>query len=165
MERRDRLTSEVGPDGSGSKPGMEPWTHMPEKSGMDAPSLPLLAGATVGATACPKAGVATAAASVTTSTLGEAEYTFQEGNKLLMDTFGRVDRQYGRKLTIDLPNNGGRMTAAFYFINGRIVSLRATVLPANGDYNSPEMGRFVDSITFFPVLAADDSIELPAAPK
>src|SRR5260370_3820467 len=65
MERRDRLTSEVGPDGSGSKPGMEPWTHMPEKSGMDgAPSLPL-AGATVGATACPKAGVAAAATSIT----------------------------------------------------------------------------------------------------
>src|SRR5229473_8162528 len=66
VERRERLTSEVGPDGSGSKPGMEPWTHMPEKSGMDAAlSLPLLAGATVGATACPKAGVAAAAASVT----------------------------------------------------------------------------------------------------
>ena len=29
----------------------------------------------------------------------------------------------GRKLTIDLPNNGGRTTAAFYFVNGRIVSL------------------------------------------
>src|SRR5260370_40617662 len=65
MERRDRLTSEVGPDGSGSKPGMEPWTPMPEKAGMDgAPSLPL-AGATVGAAACPKAGVAAAATSIT----------------------------------------------------------------------------------------------------
>jgi hypothetical protein len=97
--------------------------------------------------------------------LGEAEYNFQEGKKVLMDTFGHVDRQYGRKLTIDLPNNGGRTTAAFYFINGRIVSLQATVLPANGDYDSPEMGRFVDSITFFTVLAADDSIELPAPHK
>src|SRR5215831_21115600 len=28
--------------------------------------------------------------------LGEAEYLFQEGNKLLMDAFGRVERQYGR---------------------------------------------------------------------
>src|SRR4029077_20024263 len=62
-ERRERLTSEVGPDGSGSKPGMEPWTHVPEKSGTDAAlSLPLLVGATVGATACPKTGVAAAAA-------------------------------------------------------------------------------------------------------
>jgi hypothetical protein len=97
--------------------------------------------------------------------LGEAEYLFQENKKVRMDTFGRVDRQYGRKLTIDLPNNGGRATAAFYFINGRVISLQATVLPANGDYDTPEMGRFVDSITFFTVRAADDAIELPAPPK
>jgi hypothetical protein len=97
--------------------------------------------------------------------LGEAEYNFQNGKKVLMDTFGRVDRQYGRKLTIDLPNNAGRSTAAFYFINGRIVSLQATVLPANGDYDTPEMGRFVDSITFYTVRAEDDAIELPVASK
>jgi hypothetical protein len=97
--------------------------------------------------------------------LGEAEYVFQENKKVRMDTFGRVDRQYGRKLTIDLPNNGGRATAAFYFINGRIISLQATVLPANGDYDTPEMGRFVDSLTFFTVRAADDAIELPALPR
>ena len=97
--------------------------------------------------------------------LGEAEYNFQEGKKVLMDTFGRVDRQYGRKLTIDLPNSAGRASAAFYFINGRIISLQATVLPANGDYNTPEMGRFVDSITFFTVRAEDDAIELPVPSK
>jgi hypothetical protein len=97
--------------------------------------------------------------------LGEAEYNFQNGKKVLMDTFGRVDRQYGRKLTVDLPNNAGRASAAFYFINGRIVSLQATVLPANGDYDTPEMGRFVDSITFFTVRAEDDAIELPMSPK
>jgi hypothetical protein len=97
--------------------------------------------------------------------LGEAEYAFQAGKKVLMDTFGRVDRQYGRKLTIDLPNNGGRSTAAFYFINGRIISLQATVLPANGDYDTPETARFVDSISFFTVRAPDDAIELPASAK
>src|SRR5215813_8281752 len=97
--------------------------------------------------------------------LGEAEYNFQEGKKVLMDTFGRVDRQFGRKLTIDLPNNAGRATAAFYFINGRIISLQATVLPANGDYDTPDMGRFVDSITFFTVRAEDDAIELPMPAK
>jgi hypothetical protein len=97
--------------------------------------------------------------------LGEAEYQFQQNKKLLMDTFGRVDRQNGRKLTIDLPNNGGRSTAAFYFVNGRIVSLQATVLPANGDYGTPEMGRFIDSITFFTIRAPEDAIELPAPPK
>jgi hypothetical protein len=97
--------------------------------------------------------------------LGEAEYNFQDGKKVLMDTFGRVDRQFGRKLTIDLPNNAGRASAAFYFINGRVVSLQATVLPANGDYDTPEMGRFVDSITFYTVRAPDDAIELPVSSK
>jgi len=93
--------------------------------------------------------------------LGEAEYIFQDGKKLLMDSFGRVDGHYGRKLTVDLPNKGGRTTAAFYFVDGRIVSLQATVLPANGDYDNPEMARFVDSISFYTVRAADDAIELP----
>ena len=97
--------------------------------------------------------------------LGEAAYLYQAGKKVLMDTFGHVDRQYGRKLTIDLPNDAGRSSASFYFINGRLVTLQATVLPGNGDYNTPEMGRFVDSITFFTVRAPDDAIELPVRPK
>jgi hypothetical protein len=92
--------------------------------------------------------------------MGEAEYIFQDRKKVLMDTFGRVDGKFGRKLTIDLPNNGGRTTAAFYFVNGRIVSLQATVLPANGDYDTPEMGRFIDSITFYTVRAANNATEL-----
>jgi len=93
--------------------------------------------------------------------LGEAQFLFQDKKKVLMDTFGRLDRQFGRKLTVDLPNNGGRSMGAFYFINGRIVSLQATVLPANGDYETSETGRFIDSITFSTVRAADDAIELP----
>jgi hypothetical protein len=97
--------------------------------------------------------------------LGEAAYLFQEGKKVLMDTYGRLDRQYGRKITIDLPDNAGRTTAAFYFVNGRIISLQATVLPANGDYDTPEMARFIDSITFFTIRAPEDAIELPLPPK
>ncbi len=97
--------------------------------------------------------------------LGEAEYIFQEGKKLLTDSFGRVERQYGRKLTIDLPGNAGRTMAGFYFVSGHIVSLQATVLPANGDYESPEPARFVDSISFEAVRAPDDATELPAPPK
>src|SRR5258705_977143 len=104
----------------------------------------------------------TAEASNAATVLGEAEYIFQDGagKKVLMDTFGRVDGKFGRKLTIDLPNKAGRTTAAFYFVNGRIVSLQATVLPANGDYDTPEMGRFIDSITFYTVRAANDATEL-----
>jgi hypothetical protein len=92
--------------------------------------------------------------------LGEAEFIFQEDNKVRMDAFARVDRQYGRKLTVDLPNNGGRTASAFYFINGRIVSLQASV-GSEGDVDSPDLARFIDSIAFFTVRAGKDAIELP----
>jgi hypothetical protein len=84
--------------------------------------------------------------------LGEREYMFQNDKKVLMDTFGRVepgkDSIYGRKMTVELPKNGGRETAAFYFINGNLITLEATVLPANGDYTSPNGSRFVESLWF-----------------
>jgi hypothetical protein len=84
--------------------------------------------------------------------LGEREYMFQDGKKVLMDTFGRVgsgkDAVYGRKIVIDLPNDKGRTTGAFYFTKGRLISLEATVLPAHGNFASPDPGRFVDSVAF-----------------
>jgi hypothetical protein len=96
--------------------------------------------------------------------LGEREYMFQDGKKVLMDTFGRVepgkDAIYGRKITIELPKNGGRDTAAFYFTKGKMVVLEATVLPANGDYASPDPGRFIDSVTFNVDRAEKGSTEL-----
>src|SRR5215468_6953961 len=55
--RRALLTTEVGPDASGSKPGKEGCDHMPEKSGM-------AAGPTAGPAVCPKAGVAAASANI-----------------------------------------------------------------------------------------------------
>jgi hypothetical protein len=96
--------------------------------------------------------------------LGEAEFVFQDGKKVLNDRPERFDRQFGRKFTIDLPNNGGRVNAAFYFINGRVISLQASVA-GDGDYYTPDLGRFVDSLTFETIRAADDAIELPAPPK
>ena len=92
--------------------------------------------------------------------LGEATYMFQDKKKLLMDTFGRVDGMYGRKLSVEQPNNGGRTLGAFYFINGRLISLQVTVLPANGDYGTPDMGRFVDSLAFRPDRAEKGATEL-----
>src|SRR5215471_649950 len=86
------------------------------------------------------------------SILGEREYMFQEGKKVLVDTFGRVepgkDAVYGRKIVVDLPDHKGRTTAAFYFTKGRLISLEATVLPQNGDFGSPDPALFVDSIAF-----------------
>jgi hypothetical protein len=86
------------------------------------------------------------------SILGEREYMFQDGKKVLLDAFGRVepgkDAVYGRKIVIDLPDRKGRTMGAFYFTKGRLISLEATVLPANGDFASPDPALFVDSIAF-----------------
>ena len=84
--------------------------------------------------------------------LGERQYMFQDGKKVLMDTFARVesgkDTVYGRKLVVDLPDNKGRSTGAFYFTKGRLIALEATVLPTHGNFASPDPSRFVDSIAF-----------------
>jgi hypothetical protein len=96
--------------------------------------------------------------------LGEREWMFQNRKKLLMDTFGRVepgkDAVYGRKMVVDLPDNKGRATGAFYFTKGRLISLEATVLPAHGDYGSPDPGRFIDSLVFTLSRTEPGAIEL-----
>jgi len=96
--------------------------------------------------------------------LGEREYMFQDGKKVLADTFARVgsgkDTVYGRKIVVDLPDNKGRSTCVFYFTKGKLITLEATVLPAHGNSASPEPGRFVDSITFTLSPAQSDVVEL-----
>ncbi len=98
--------------------------------------------------------------------LGEREFMFQNGNgkKLLMDTFGRVEpgknAVYGRKMVVDLPDNKGRTTGAFYFTKGRLIALEATVLPAHGDFGSPDPGRFIDSLAFTLSRTEPGAVEL-----
>jgi hypothetical protein len=96
--------------------------------------------------------------------LGDREYTFQNHKKVLMDTFARVepgkDAVYGRKMVIELPDNKGRVTAAFYFTKGRLYTLEATVLPAHGDYGSPDPARFVDSLAFTLSRTEPGAVEL-----
>ena len=86
------------------------------------------------------------------SLLGERQYMFQDRKKVLADTFARVgsgkDTVYGRKLVVELPDNKGRATGAFYFTKGRLVALEATVPPAKGNAGSPDVDRFLDSIAF-----------------
>ena len=96
--------------------------------------------------------------------LGEREYMFQDHKKVLMDAFGRVepgkDAVYGRKIVVDLPDHKGRTTGAFYFTKGRLISFEATVLPANGDFASPDPALFVDSIAFVLSRTEPGAIEL-----
>jgi hypothetical protein len=100
------------------------------------------------------------------SILGEREYAFQLKKKVLMDTFSRVesgkDTVYGRKIVVDQPENKGRTTGAFYFTKGKLISLEATVLPTNGNYESPDPGRFIDSVVFLLSRADKNAVELPS---
>ena len=92
--------------------------------------------------------------------LKEASRTAQDRTKILADAEARVDSNYGRKMTVDLPDNGGRSMSGIYFKDGRLIHLQATVLPANGDYESPDPGRFIDSIVFVSSRTEPDAIEL-----
>ena len=108
------------------------------------------------------------AAGESATILGEREYVFQDGKNVRMDTFGRVepgkDSVYGRKIVVDQADNKGRTTGAFYFTKGKMYVLEATVLPANGDYESPDPGRFIDSIVFVLSRTEPGATEL-TAPK
>ncbi len=95
--------------------------------------------------------------------LGERQYMFQDRKMVLMDTFSRVgsgkDAVYGRKIVVDLPDNKGRTTGAFYFTKGRLISVEATVLPAKGSFASP-LGEHVagaDDHQSFPKWSRDHS--------
>src|SRR5262245_7709956 len=100
------------------------------------------------------------------SILGERTYMFQDNKKVLMDTFARVepgkDSVYGRKMVVELPENKGRTFGAFYFHKGKLIALESTVLPANGDFESPDPARFVDSIVFVLSRTGENAIELQA---
>ena len=55
---------------------------------------------------------------------------------------------YGRRITMDMPNNGGRNLTTFYFRGGKLYEQSVTILPANGDYSTPNGSRFVESLLF-----------------
>lgn len=55
---------------------------------------------------------------------------------------------YGRRITMDMPNNGGRNLTTFYFRGGKLYEQSVTILPANGDYTTPNGSRFVESLLF-----------------
>ena len=77
--------------------------------------------------------------------LVEAAFTFREDQDVLMGEYIRIDDSFGLRVTINLPDNGGRTMGSFHFNNGYLYQVFATVFPANGDYASPFVGRFVDS--------------------
>ena len=99
--------------------------------------------------------------------LGERTYMFQDKKNVLVDTWARVepgkDAVYGRKMVVDQAEGKGRTTGAFYFTKGRLIALEATVA-ANGDKESPDPARFIESIAFNVNRAGPNAAQL-AAPK
>ena len=74
--------------------------------------------------------------------LGEREYMFQDHKKVLIGHLRAASSParnsvYGRKIVVELPDNKGRATGAFYFNKGKLIALEATV-PAHGDIGSPD---------------------------
>jgi len=99
------------------------------------------------------------------SLLEEAVVTFQGNSKTLMDNYGRINNLYGRKVTITLPNDRGRSMASFYFTKGYLYRMQATILPANGDYGTPDAARFVDSEVFLLRNTEANAIDLKLPPE
>ena len=93
------------------------------------------------------------------SLLGEANYNFQDGKNIVMDIYARADRRFGRKLTVELPNDGGRETAEYFFSDGQLLEFLVSI-PPGGDYGSPNIARFIDSVSFFPDMADQNSVQL-----
>ena len=89
----------------------------------------------------------------------EAYEGYRDRAKILLDEDARVEASYGRKLTVDLPNDGGRSMTAIYFKDNHLIQLRATVLQG-GDAQSSDMGRFVDSLAFYDSYIGDGATEL-----
>src|SRR3954468_18158766 len=90
----------------------------------------------------------------------DASAALTANGKVLSDAEARVESSYGRKMTIELPNNGGRTMSGVYFSKDHLIEMQVTVLPANGDYGSPELGRFVDSLAFVEARIDPGAIEV-----
>jgi hypothetical protein len=101
----------------------------------------------------------TGRASDESALIKEATAVSQDRTKVLMDEDARVESSYGRKLSVDLPNNSGRSMSAIFFKDNHLIQLRATVLPG-GDYLSSDIGRFVDSLAFYETRSDEGATEL-----
>lgn len=97
----------------------------------------------------------TGRASDESALIKEASDGFLARTNVLLDTEARVEASYGRKLTVDLPNNGGRSMSAIFFKDNHLIQLQATALPG-GDQQTPDMSRFVDSLAFYQTEGATE---------
>jgi len=95
--------------------------------------------------------------------LKEASTKLTAQGKVLSDADARVDSNYGRKMTVELASKGGRTMSGVFFNKDHLIEMQVTVLPANGDYGSPDLGRFVDSLAFVEARIDTGAIEVKLA--
>ncbi len=55
---------------------------------------------------------------------------------------------WGHEITVDLPDNRGRVTGACYFTKGRLYRFEAHILPENGNLNALDAVRFTNAFEF-----------------
>jgi hypothetical protein len=64
-----------------------------------------------------------------------------------VDVAARIDREFGRELTV-LGPDGARITAAVFFVNGRLYELTGRTTPAAAQTGSARAARFEESLEF-----------------
>jgi hypothetical protein len=90
---------------------------------------------------------------ISASILGECVANAEAEGTPLANMTNRVeggeDAIYGRLVSVELADNGGRrQTACLYNATGRLYIIRATVLPEHGQPNSSMVIRFTNSLSF-----------------
>lgn len=86
----------------------------------------------------------------TASLLQEAIFINTRDLKIVSDDLVRAETGprgvYGRRIAVDQPD-GSRTTRALYLTKGKLYIFEARV-PKGGDFGTPAVGRFVDSVVF-----------------
>ena len=81
------------------------------------------------------------------STIAEAEKSFGTSGKVTVALDARVNRAYGRELSVN-GTNGSRSSIAIFFVNKHLFTLIGESLPPNAIERSGDAIRFQESLQF-----------------
>jgi hypothetical protein len=82
-----------------------------------------------------------------TATIAEAEKSFGASGKVTVAIDARVNRSYGRELSVT-GSNGSRSAVALFFVNKHLFTLVGESLPPNAIQRSGDTVRFQESLQF-----------------
>ncbi len=80
-------------------------------------------------------------------TIGEAEKSFAAGGKVSVAIDARINREFGRELSV-VGDDGSRSTVAIFFVSRQLVQLVAKALPPNPLARSADAIQFQQSLQF-----------------